>query len=165
MMLIDYPVQQPVLGFHRQAGNNQRSGLRDLVPLPSCHDSRHLDAIADGVEVGQLGLGDLHGLRHTVPDASWKIFTGFPALGVGLRETLGLLRQEGIGLDPLAVCLDHCRQLPGLVHGWQHSAKYPLIGLIIGISTAKQTHGGHAAVARDQTVVAFIAVRHHRGRL
>ena len=160
---VAHPVQQPVLLVKIHPGDQQGRRLRDLVVLPAFHDPRHLEAVFNGRQVGNLGSLDLKGLRHIVPDAPRKRLTSLPALDVGLRQTLRLVGQQGVGLHPLPVGLDHCRLLLPLRHGRQHPAKHGC-PLIRSFRLPQGLNSSHAAVAGDQAIGAG-AGRDHRRRL
>ena len=164
--LVDDPVQQPVLLVDVHPGDLQGRCLWDLVPLPAFHQSRHFQAVLDGRQVGDFGGFDLQGLRHIVPDAPRKLLTGLPALDVGLRQTLRLIGQQGIGLHPLAVGLDHRRLLLPLRHRRQHPAQD--LGkarpVLLGAVLPHAPDRSQTAVAGDQAIGA-VTGRDHRGRL
>ena len=164
-ILFDHPVQQPVLLIKVHPGDQQGRRLRDLVVLPAFHNPRHLESVFDGRQVGDLGGLDLQGLRHIVPDAAGKVLTGLPALDVGLRQTLRLVGQQGVGLHPLPVGLDHCRLLLPLRHRGQHPAQD--LGearpVLLGAVLPHAPDRGQTAVTGDQAIGA-VTGRNHRGR-
>lgn len=102
--------------------------------------------------------------RHTVPDAAGEIFTGFPALGVGLRETLGLLRQQSTDLilcrlasiTAVSSCSGVIRRENPAQHLLIVSTHSPCLGM-------KPQQGRKAVVAGDQPVE--IILRNHGERL
>ena len=161
-MPVDHPVQKAVLRLHRQPGDLQRSGLGDLIPLPFCHNARHLDPVANRVEVGQLGLGDLHGLRHMIPDAAGEILAGTLPRHIGLGQLVRFLRQQGLCLDPLPVGLNDCSQLHMLIHSRENEAGD--LCPAVCLAESRPLERCQAVMAGDQSVPPAL-IRDHRQRL
>lgn len=80
-VVVDHPIQQPVLHLVVHAGDLERGGLGQLAGLPSGEDARHLEAFFNDLQVADLRRVDLHLLGDPLAQPDRKLLSGLLAAG------------------------------------------------------------------------------------